>query len=78
MSNLATIIPYIQIAVSVLLIIAILLQHSDAGLGAGFGGSSDISTWRTRRGFEKTLFISTMVLAVIFVLSALVSVLINQ
>lgn len=57
-----------QILISVLLIAAILLQQRGTGLGASFGGEGNI--YRTKRGFEKTLFISTIVLAILFFLSA--------
>ncbi len=53
-----------------LMVIAILLQQRGASLGAGFGGSSELYT--TRRGFDKNLFEVTVVLAVIFVLSILI------
>jgi len=58
---------YIQIAeliVSVLLILAILLQNRGAGLGGIFGGEGNV--YRTKRGVEKGLFISTIVLAALF------------
>ena len=53
-----------QIAVSVLLIAAILLQSRGTGLGTTFGGEGNI--YRTKRGLEKTLFRSTIVFAVLF------------
>lgn len=53
-----------QIAVSVLLITAILLQARGAGLGATFGGEGNV--FRTKRGVEKVLFRSTIVFAVLF------------
>ena len=71
-----TIIAILQIitAVSaVLMIVAILLQQRGASLGAGFGGSSELYT--TRRGFDKNLFEVTIFLAVVFVLSIVVSLL---
>ena len=55
---------------AVLMIVAILLQQRGASLGAGFGGSSELYT--TRRGFDKNLFEVTVVLAVVFVLSILI------
>lgn len=58
------------IASAVLMMIAILLQQRGASLGAGFGGSSELYT--TRRGFDKNLFEVTVVLAVVFVLSILI------
>ena len=59
--------PYVQIAVlvvSLLLIIAILLQNRGAGLGGIFGGEGNI--YRTKRGVEKILFIATIVLGIAF------------
>ena len=59
---------YVQIAVlvvSLLLIIAILLQNRGAGLGGIFGGEGNV--YRTKRGVEKVLFIATIVLAVAFI-----------
>ncbi len=55
----------VQIVLAVLLIIAVLLQQSESGLGAVFG-SDDGGPRRTRRGAERVLFISTIVLAVLF------------
>jgi protein translocase SecG subunit len=63
--------PYIQVVLAVLVSAAILLQRSEAGLGAGFGGEDSFGTRYTRRGFEKFLFIVTIILAGLFVLSAL-------
>ncbi len=61
-------IPYIQIVLSVLLIGGILLQQSEAGLGGAFGGGDGFSSGHhTKRGAEKTLFIATIVIAVMFV-----------
>jgi preprotein translocase subunit SecG len=72
---LGNILPYIQIALAVLLMVAILLQQSEASLGAAFGGDSSTSSNITRRGFEKTLFQASIVLAVLFVASALLAIL---
>lgn len=54
----------IQIVVAVLLTVSILLQNRGAGLSGIFGGSGNV--YRTKRGLEKKLFISTIVLGVIF------------
>lgn len=56
-----------------LMILAILLQQRGASLGAGFGASGELYT--TRRGLDKNLFEATIILAVIFVLSILVGLL---
>lgn len=60
----------IMIVSAVLMIIAILLQQRGASLGAGFGGSGELYT--TRRGLDKNLFEVTVFLAVTFVLSIVV------
>ncbi len=57
----------IQILVAIVLIGVLLLQARDAGFGAGFG-SSDSSIYRTRRGFERTLFQFTIGLAIAWIL----------
>jgi len=77
MSVLQGILPYVQIALSVLLIIAILLQRTGASLGGAFGADNFSSGFHTRRGLEKTLFFATIVLGILFALSALVNLLIS-
>lgn len=69
--------PYVQIVLSVLLTLCILLQRTGASLGGAFGADNFSSGFHTRRGFEKTLFQSTIVLAILFALSALVNLLIG-
>jgi len=66
------IINIIQIVLAALLIVSILLQQRGTSLGGAFGGDSSI--YRSRRGAEKFLFISTIVLAVLFVGAAIASV----
>lgn len=66
------VLPYVQIALSVLLMVAILLQRTGASLGGAFGADNFSSGFHTRRGLEKTLFRATIVLAILFALSALV------
>ncbi|MDP2729960.1 MAG: preprotein translocase subunit SecG [Dehalococcoidales bacterium] len=61
-----------QIVLSIALILAIMLQVRGGGLGGIFGQAD--SVFRTRRGIEKTLFQFTIVLAVLFVLIAIVAV----
>jgi protein translocase SecG subunit len=63
--------PYIQVILSILLIIGVLLQRSEAGLGAGFGSDSAVGGRFMRRGFEKTLFNGTILVGILFVLSTL-------
>jgi len=77
MVALQSILPYVQIALSVLLIIAILLQRTGASLGGAFGADNFSSGFHTRRGLEKTLFFATIILGILFALSALVNLLIS-
>ncbi len=63
----------ITVGSAFLMIVAILLQQRGATLGAGFGSSGELYT--TRRGLDKNLFEATVVLAVIFILSILVGLL---
>ena len=69
---------YMMIAANVIaiaLIAIVLIQgQTSSGLGSVFGGS-DI--YRTRRGMEKTLFNITFILAGLFMLFSLVTVMIE-
>lgn len=64
----------IQIIIAGFLITAILLQSRGAGLSTAFGGEGNV--YRTKRGFEKNLFIATIVLSVFFLGLALANILI--
>jgi preprotein translocase subunit SecG len=66
------IIDIIQLVTAVFLITVILLQNKGAGLGATFGGQDNV--YRTKRGAEKSLFILTIILAIIFLVTALINV----
>ena len=69
-----SLLPYAQIILAVLLIGAILLQRTGAQVGGAFGGSDNWSSaFHTRRGFEKTLFNATIILGVLFAVSALLT-----
>lgn len=65
-----SVISLIQIIVAVLLVVVIIIQQKGTGLGSSFGG--DLSFYRTKRGAEKLLFYTTFVLAVLFILLALI------
>lgn len=69
--DIATILPYVQVALSILLMLCIVLQRTGASLGGAFGADNFSTGFHTRRGFEKTLFRATIVLAALFALSAL-------
>lgn len=74
MDTLKALLPYTQIVLSVLLIAAILLQQTGSGIGGAFGESNNFgTTFHTRRGLEKFLFNGTIVIAILFALSALIA-----
>ncbi len=66
----------VQIIVSLTLIALAVMQGKGAGLSRMFGGDS--SVYRTRRGVEKTVFNITIILAVVFFLTSLLSVLLQS
>lgn len=68
-------IPYIQLAVGILMTALILLQSRGAGVGSLFGGADDV--FRAKRGVEKVLHYTTIVLAFLFVATALANLLLS-
>ena len=77
MTIIATVLPYIQIILSLILIVAILLQQSSAGVGGALGGGDSGGLYHTRRGFEKFLFVTTIVVAILYTISALLAILVK-
>ena len=77
MNLLIKLLPYAQIFLAVILVSAILLQQSAAGLGGALGGSDSENFHHTRRGFEKFLFYLSIVCGIIFALFALLSIIIK-
>lgn len=71
------ILPYVQIGLSVALILAVTLQRTGSSLGGAFGADNFSSGFHTRRGLEKTLFNTTIVLGILFAASALFNLLIS-
>ncbi len=53
-----------QIVIAVLLVAVILMQNRGTGVSGIFGGSDGV--YRTKRGVEKILFRTTIVLAALF------------
>ncbi len=71
-----TVVSLIMILLSIFLLIVVLLQTKGSSFSGGFGGDSG-SIHRTRRGFEKTLFQVTIVLAVVWTLFAVLVSVVN-
>lgn len=70
MISITSYLPYFQLGLSVLLVVLILIQHSEAGMG----GSSMGQPFRTKRGLEKAILITTVVVAILFALSAILAI----
>ncbi len=68
MSNILSV---IQIIIAVFLMITILIQNKGVGLSATFGGEGNV--YRTKRGAERAIFITTIVLAVLFLVTAMLN-----
>ena len=64
----------VQLIIAIGLILSILLQNRGGGLSGVFGGGGG-NVFMAKRGLDKMLFISTIVLAIIFFLLALVIIL---
>ncbi len=62
----------IQVLISIFLVASILLQQKGSGLGSALGGGDGSNIYSTRRGAEKILFYSTIVLALGFLAISLV------
>jgi preprotein translocase subunit SecG len=65
----------VQLVLSVLLVAAILLQQRGGGIGAAFGGGSDV--FRTKRGIEKTLHYATIAIAILFFGNAVLTIVLH-
>ena len=68
------VLPFVQIALSILLVAAILLQQRGSSLGGAFGSDNFSATFHKRRGGELFLFRITVITAILFVLSTLITV----
>ena len=64
-----------QILVAMGLLVSILLQAQGSGLGSTFGESGE--QYRSKRGVEKLLFRSTIVLAALFLVTSILNLLIK-
>jgi protein translocase SecG subunit len=73
----AGVLPYVQIALSVILVTCILLQHTGASLGGAFGADNFTAGYHTRRGSEKYLFWASIITGILFALTALITLLIQ-
>lgn len=77
MEALVPALPYAEIILSILLVVGVVMQQRGAALGGAFGGDNFASTFYKRRGAEKFLFTATIVVSVLFVLTALANLLLS-
>jgi protein translocase SecG subunit len=75
--NLVLILKYGEVVVSTLLIITVLLQNQNGGLGTVFGGVSGGEFYRSKRGLEAFLYNSTIILGILFTIIALAIAILN-
>src|SRR3989344_5458951 len=61
-----------EIVISLLLIALVLIQERSSGISGVFGGGGSDSSYQTRRGTEKMVFVATIVAAIAFVAISIV------
>ena len=66
---------FLQIIVSVCLIVFILIQQRGTALGSAFGGEGGF--YGTRRGIQKKLFWATAILGALFIILALLNLILS-
>ena len=74
---LAGILPYIQVVLSIVVVVSVLLQQTGASMGGALGGDNFSAAYHTRRGMEKTLFYVTIVAGILLAASALLALIIK-
>lgn len=63
--------PYIQMALAIILIALILVQERSSGISSLLGGDGQ-GTYQSRRGFERVIFAGTIAASAAFAALALV------
>lgn len=77
MNTITQVLPWFQLILSLLLVIFVLLQRSADGIEGALGGSASNMTYFARRGAERFLFIGTMVIAILFVVTSVLPLIIK-
>ena len=65
---------YLQIVISIVLIVLIAIQQRGTALGAGFGGGGEV--YSTKRGAQKKIYYATIVIATVFLVLGVLYILI--
>lgn len=63
----------VQSVIAIALVVSIILQQRGSGVGLAFGGGGE--SFRSKRGLEKLLFYSTIVLAILFAMISILALL---
>lgn len=66
-----TIFGIVQVILSLLLVVAIILQQRGSEAGIAFGGGGE--SFRSKRGLERFLFYATIILAVLFAANSILT-----
>jgi len=74
MELIITALPYVQIGLSILLAAGVLLQQRGSSLGGAFGGDNFSATFHKRRGSELFLFRATLTVAILLIVSVVLTV----
>jgi len=69
MDNTQKILLIVQVVICGILIVSVLLQNRAEGLGKMFGGGGEV--FRTKRGLEKVLYYTTIVLIIALIVISL-------
>ena len=69
--------PYVQVLLAILLVVAIILQRRGSSLGGAFGGDNFSAAYHTRRGAERFLFIASIIIGALFALSAFLALIVR-
>lgn len=78
MNTITHFLPYIQLALAILLVLVIIFQRAGDGMeGSAFGGNASNISHFTRRGGEKILFFASIIIAILFAGSAVFGILLS-
>ncbi|CAG1022573.1 hypothetical protein DOJK_01759 [Patescibacteria group bacterium] len=69
--SITDILKYVLVVISILLMVAVLLQNRSGGIGTVFGGSGGGEFYRSKRGIEAFLYNGTIILGILFAIVSL-------
>ena len=75
MNTITQLLPIIQLVLAILLILVIMFQKSGEGIEGALGGTASTMSRSQRRGGEQITFFATIIIAILFVVSAVIGIL---